>query len=77
MIPHDDIAPVVSAIANHFITERNNSEVIAIGLNAMRELCKRCPFALDEMLLRDLAEYKTYKDKAVMMAARSLISYYR
>jgi len=77
LIPHDDIRPVVSAIANNFITERNNSEVIAIGLNAMREICKRCPFALDETLLRDLAEYKTYKDKGVMMAARSLISLYR
>lgn len=77
LIPHDDIQPVVSAIANNFITERNNSEVIAIGLNAMREICKRCPFALDETLLRDLAEYKTYKDKAVMMAARSLIGLYR
>ena len=77
LIPHDDIQPVVSAIANNFITERNNSEVIAIGLNAMREICKRCPFALDETLLRDLAEYKTYKDKGVMMAARSLISLYR
>jgi len=77
LIPHDDIQPVVSAIANNFITERNSSEVIAIGLNAMREICKRCPFALDETLLRDLAEYKSYKDKGVMMAARSLISLYR
>jgi protein SDA1 len=77
LIPHDDIQPVVSAIANNFITERNNGEVIAIGLNAMREICKRCPFALDETLLRDLAEYKSYKDKGVMMAARSLISLYR
>lgn len=77
MIPHDDIQPVVSALANNFITERNSSEVIAIGINAMREVCRRCPYALDETLLRDLAEYKSYKDKAVMMAARSLISLYR
>ena len=77
LIPHDDIQPVVSAIANNFITERNSSEVIAIGLNAMREICKRCPFALDETLLRDLAEYKSYKDKGVKMAARSLIGLYR
>ena len=43
----------------------------------MREVCRRCPFALDETLLRDLAEYKSYKDNGVMMAARSLISFYR
>ena len=77
LIPHDDIQPVVSAIANNFITERNSGEVIAIGLNAMREICRRCPFAVDETLLRDLAEYKSYKDKGVMMAARSLIAFYR
>ena len=47
------------------------------GLNAIREITKRCPLALDETLLRDLAEYKSYKDKAVMMAARSLIQLYR
>ncbi len=77
LVPHDEISHVVSAIANNFITERNTGEVIAIGINAMKELCKRCPLALDDTLLRDLAEYKTYKDKAVMMAARSLIGFYR
>ena len=28
-------------------------------------------------LLQDLVQYKTYKDKAVMMAAKSLIQLYR
>jgi protein SDA1 len=32
---------------------------------------------MDETLLRDLAQYKTYKDKGVMMASRSLIALYR
>ena len=67
----------MSAILNNFITERNNSEVIAIGINAIREVCRRCPYALDETILTDLIEYKSYKDKGVMMAARSLISFYR
>ena len=50
---------------------------MAIGLNAIREITKRCPLSLDDTLLRDLAQYKSYKDKAVMMAARSLIQMYR
>ncbi len=62
---------------NNFVTERNAAEVMAVGLNAIRELCNRCPLALDETALRDLAAYKTYKDKGVMMAARSLILLYR
>ena len=51
--------------------------LFCLGLNAIREITKRCPLALDETLLRDLAEYKSYKDKAVMMASRSLIQLYR
>ncbi len=64
-------------MANNFVTERNAAEVMAVGLNAIRELCNRCPLAMDETLLADLAGYKTYKDKGVMMAARSLIALYR
>ena len=54
-----------------------NFNISYLGLNAIREITKRCPLALDETLLRDLAEYKSYKDKAVMMASRSLIQLYR
>merc|ERR1712241_903179 len=77
LVPPDSMEPVVRAVVNNFVTERNSGEVMAIGLNAIREICRRCPLALDETLLRDLAEYKSYKDKGVMMAARSLISFYR
>ena len=77
MVPADAVEPVLRAIADNFVTERNAAEVMAVGLNAIRELCNRCPLAIDETLLRDLAAYKTYKDKGVMMAARSIILLYR
>jgi len=32
---------------------------------------------MDEDLLRDLVDYKNYRERSVMMAARSLISLYR
>ena len=32
---------------------------------------------MDETLLRDLAQYKNYKDKAVTVAARGLIGVFR
>ena len=38
--------------------------VVACRLNAVREVCARCPLAMTEELLRDLAQYKTYKDKS-------------
>ena len=77
LIPPETLEPAVKAIVNNFVTERNSGEVMAIGLNAMREIARRCPLVLGEDLLRDLAAYKSYKDKAVMMAARSLIQLYR
>ncbi|XP_033253715.1 protein SDA1 homolog [Drosophila miranda] len=77
LVPGDIIEPILKTIANNFITERNSSDVMAIGLNATREICMRCPLAMGEDLLQDLAMYKTYKEKSVMMAARSLITRYR
>lgn len=77
LVPGDIVEPILKTIANSFITERNSSDVMAIGLNATREICQRCPLAMGEDLLRDLAMYKTYKEKSVMMAARSLIMLYR
>lgn len=68
---------MLKTIANNFITERNTSEVIAIGINAIREICSRCPLAMDEDLLGDLVQYKDYKDKAVSTAAKSLIQLFR
>merc|ERR1719348_2332267 len=77
MVPPDCLEPVLKAIINNFVTERNSSEVMAVGLNAVRELCARCPLVMTEDLLRDLVEYKTYKDKGVMMASKSLITLFR
>lgn len=77
LVPPDVIQPINKTIANNFVTERNSSDVMAIGLNAIREVCQRCPLSMDEDLLRDLVMYKNYKDKSVMMAARSLITLYR
>lgn len=77
LVPGDVVEPVLKTIANNFITERNSTDVMAIGLNAVRMICSRCPLAMGKDLLRDLVLYKAYKEKSVMMAARSLITLYR
>lgn len=77
LVPGDVVEPVLKTIANNFITERNSTDVMAIGLNATRAICSRCPLAMGEDLLRDLTLYKSYKEKSVMMAAKSLITLYR
>ncbi|PNF39265.1 SDA1-like protein [Cryptotermes secundus] len=77
LVPPDVLEPVLKTLVNNFVTERNSADVIAIGLNAVREICNRCPLVMSEDLLRDLAQYKNYKERSVMMAARSLIHLYR
>lgn len=47
------------------------------SLNTVREICTRCPLAMNEVLLEDLVRYKQYKERSVMMAARSLIGTFR
>lgn len=77
LVSPEVLEPVMKAVANNFITERNSTDVMAVGLNAVREICARCPLAINEDLLQDLVQYKSYKEKSVMMAARSLIQLYR
>lgn len=77
LVPPDVIEPVLKTIANNFVTERNSSDVMAIGLNAIKEVCARCPLSMNEDLLHDLTMYKTYRDRSVMMASRSLIQLFR
>merc|ERR1712048_802449 len=68
---------MMMTIANNFVSERNSSEVMAVGLNAIREICSRAPLAMSSDLLQDLVQYKTTKNKTVMMAARSLMHLFR
>ena len=61
-------------MADNFVTERNNNDAIAIGLNAIRELCARCPLAMNQDLLHDLVQYSTFRERSVSMAAK--VNYY-
>lgn len=72
------VEPLVNAIANHFVTDRSTADAITIGINTIREICKRQPLAMNAPLLSDLAEYRNQRgDRGVMMAARSIIQLYR
>ncbi|XP_068609391.1 protein SDA1 homolog [Brachionichthys hirsutus] len=77
LVPPEIIESVISTIANNFVTDRNSGEVMTVGINAIKEVTARCPLAINEDLLQDLAQYKTHKDKNVMMSARGLIQLFR
>ncbi|KAJ8286649.1 hypothetical protein GJAV_G00041560 [Gymnothorax javanicus] len=77
LVPPEIIQSVIMTIANNFVTERNSGEVMTVGINAIREVTSRCPLAMNEDLLQDLAQYRTHKDKNVMMSSRGLIQLFR
>lgn len=77
LVPPESIATVVRKIADEFVSDGVAAEVASAGINTIREILSRAPLAIDAPLLQDLTEYKGSKSKAVMMAARSLISLYR
>ncbi|KZT20254.1 actin cytoskeleton organization and cell cycle progression protein [Neolentinus lepideus HHB14362 ss-1] len=77
LTPPDCLAPVVGKLAAEFVHPGVGSEVIAAGLNAIREVCRRQPWAMDEDLLGDLVEYRKSRTKGVTAAARGLLQLYR
>ncbi|CAF2030750.1 unnamed protein product [Rotaria magnacalcarata] len=77
LVPPDILESICKTIANNFITERNSGEVMAVGLNTIREICSKSYLAMDQDLLIDLSKYKSYRDKSVSASARSLIQLFR
>lgn len=77
LTPPDELTPVIRKIAGEFVHSGVAAEVIAAGLNAIREICRRQPWCMDRDLLEDLVDYKMSKDKGVMVASRGLLQLYR
>ncbi|KAI0028454.1 protein required for actin cytoskeleton organization and cell cycle progression [Vararia minispora EC-137] len=75
--PPDVLMPVVRKLAHEFVHPGVGSEVVAAGLNSVREICRRQPWAMEEDLLGDLVEYRKSRDKAVTAAARGLLQLFR
>ncbi|KAK6456080.1 SDA1-domain-containing protein [Scheffersomyces xylosifermentans] len=77
LVPPESISVVIRKIADEFVSDGVAAEVASAGINTIREILSRAPLAIEAPLLQDLTEYKGSKSKAVMMAARSLITLYR
>ncbi|XP_014381299.1 protein SDA1 homolog [Alligator sinensis] len=77
LVPPEIVQSVLMTIANNFVTDKNSGEVMTVGINAIKEITARCPLAMSEDLLQDLAQYKSHKDKNVMMSAKTLIHLFR
>jgi protein SDA1 len=75
--PPDSVTPVIRKLAQEFVHPGVGTEVIAAGLNSIREICRRQPWAMEEDLLCDLVEYRKSRDKAVTAGARGLLQLFR
>ncbi|KAK2467113.1 hypothetical protein APHAL10511_001371 [Amanita phalloides] len=77
MTPPDVIEPVIQKLAREFVHPGVASEVIAAGLNSIREISRRQPWVMNVDLLADLVEYRKSRDKSIIAAARGLLQLYR
>ena len=81
LVPADDVAPIIKSIAYNFVTDRCSNEVIAVGINSIREIFSRIPSLLllesMEDFVQDIALYGKKTHKSVMMAAHSMINLVR
>ncbi len=77
LVPPEVIAPLIKVLATNFVTDRSTPEVMAVGINAIREVCARQPLVMTEELLHDLSEYAKHKNKGIVTATRSLIGVFR
>ncbi|KAI3931666.1 hypothetical protein MKX01_025081 [Papaver californicum] len=63
MVPPDAVEPSFRQVVNLFVHDKSRTEEIAVGLNAVREICL------------DLVLYRKSHEKAISTAARSLITF--
>ncbi|CAO1618913.1 unnamed protein product [Jaminaea pallidilutea] len=75
--PPDVLTPVIRKISDSFVHPGVGVEVVAAGINAVREIARRQPWCMEESLLEDLIGYRKSKDKGVAAASRGLLSLYR
>jgi protein SDA1 len=76
-VPPDAIEPLLRQLVTQFVHDKARPEVVAVGINSVREICNRTPLVMTEDLLRDLSQYKKARDKPVATAARALIALFR
>ena len=72
LTPPDVLTPAIHKLAHEFVHPGVGPEVVAAGLNAIREICRCQPWAMEDDLVGDLIAYQKSRDKGVMVAARVL-----
>lgn len=77
LVPPETIKPVIERIISNYVTEYCNNAHITIGINAIREILMRMPLALDPDQIEYLCLFRSFRNKSVSAAAKSLVNYFR
>jgi protein SDA1 len=73
----DTLAELLRTIADRFVADNLDEEVMIVGMNAIREICARNARGMTEELAGDLGQYKKSNVKGVVVAARGIIKVLR
>ena len=77
-VPPEELMPLVRILADNFVSDHSQPEVIALGINTISEIFLRIPLLFEEEelepLIQEIVEYKSYKDKGVVIAARNFMN---
>ena len=77
-IPPQELQPLCRTITSHFVHDKATPDSITIGINTLREICKRQPWSMETDVLHSLLDYVKHRQSpGVASAARSLLRFYR
>ena len=77
LVPPNEIQPVIKKILDNFLSEHCSEEFIVLGINCMKEICKRQARVMTKELLEHISTFKNYKNKSVVSACSSLINLFK
>lgn len=77
LVPPNEIQPVIKKVLDNFLSEHCSEEYIVLGLNCMKEICKRQARVMTKELLEHINTFKNYKNKSVVSACSSLINLFK
>ena len=55
-VPPDELIPIIRIIADHFVSDHSQPEVIALGINTITEMFVRVPLLFEEEELLPLIQ---------------------
>ena len=77
LVPPQEVYPVIKKILDNFLSEHCSEEFIVLGLNCLREICKRQPLVMSKDLLEHINTFKSFKNRSVVMATSALINLFK